>query len=1041
MSKKKSRRDREQPAANGEPAEERAGTAREPAGAATPLMAEAFLWESTFDSVPDLIAILDDQHRIVRANRAMAQRLNLTPEQCVGKACHACVHHRDAPPAECPHRLTLADGKEHSAELCEPWLGGDFLITTTPLRNGAGRTGSVHVARDITAQKRHEQRLRLLSEITAELLASDEPQRLVDVLCRKVMEQLDCHVFLNYLVDEQAGRMHLNASAGVPEEIARQIEWIDYGAAVSGCAARDGCRIVVEDVQTNPGPHAAMVRSFGVQAYACHPLLEQGRVMGTLAFGSRTRPAFADDELAVMRSIADHVAIAMQRIRLLRSLAEQARRAEAANVAKSQFLASMSHELRTPMNAILGMTDLALNEKLPDNVRDCLQTVKQSADLLLELLNQILDLSRIEAGRFELESTPFPLTQTVEQVVKTLAVRAYEKGVELVCDLSDDLPEQVVGDPLRVRQVLMNLVGNAIKFTPKGEVVVRVQNEGSGIEDSGPADGDPPAPPEEPALIPGPEAPSPGSPSSVRLKFSVSDTGIGIAAEEREKIFASFTQADASTTRCYGGTGLGLAISQKLVTLMGGRIWVDSEPGEGSTFSFTVTLPLAARVSGGDEPGALEREAFQDLPVLVVAESATSRRIFQQTLASWSMRPEVAPDVPTALTKLHQAVAAGRIYRLVLADAVMPGVDGFTLAEWLKSQPGLAGPVVLMLSAADRQNQPERARGLGTKCLEKPVSRSMLFNAVARALGVAKQPAESAVKAAAARAAPLRPLRILLAEDTRANQKLVTYILGQHRGHKIEVAENGWQAVDRLQQDDFDVVIMDVQMPVMDGLQATAAIRKLTDPKKAGVPIIAMTAHALKGDQERCLESGMDAYVSKPINGSELTQMVERLGGAAEGGPSAPGGNAAGSDAAPAEIAAVRPVVAEDAVAESAVPPAATSSAAVFDMQTAIDRCAGQVELFREMTDYFLGEADGVLERMRKALASGDGRELELAAHRFQSTLLYLGAGSAASATRRAEQLGRCHNMAAAPEAVDELSRQVELLKAALLLQRKSDTA
>jgi PAS domain S-box-containing protein len=1193
-------------------------------------------WERTFNTLPDLVAILDCDHRIVRVNRAMAERLGRTVEECVGLRCCEGVHGLSNPPSFCPHTLTCHDGQQHTAEVHEPGLGGDFLVSTTPLRDSQGQViGAVHVARDITARKRaeesvraahellagvldttpmlvacmdrdfnflvvnrayaqaderepeffpgknhfalyphaeneavfrrvvetgepyrvfakpyeykehpergvtywdwsvapikdasgrvdrlvmtlldvtprirdqqalrqsqadlnraqavaragswrldvrrnelvwseechrifgiplgtplryetflavvhpedrayvdhkwraalagepydiehrivvgdqvkwvreraelewdaegslqggfgtalditerrrQEQRLQLLSEVTSQLLASDQPQQVVESLCRKVMDHLGCHAFFNYLVDDEPQRLRLNACAGIPEETARQIEWLDVGGAVCGCVARDGYRIVAEHIQTTVDPRTDLVRSLGIQAYACHPLIDQGQVIGTLSFGSRSKATFSDDDLTLMKTVAEHVAIAMQRIRLLESSKRHAEAAEAASVAKSQFLASMSHELRTPMNAILGMTDLALSEPLPPAVRDYLQTAKESADLLLELLNEVLDFSRIEAGRFELEATPFSLRQTIEQVIKTLGVRAYEKGLELVYDLPDSLPGRVVGDPLRLRQVLLNLVGNAIKFTQRGEVVLQVR-EASRVD-------------------------SPSTLGSVVLEFSVSDTGIGIPPEDQERIFSPFTQADASTTRQYGGSGLGLAIAQKLVALMGGRIWVESQPGQGSTFFFTVRLPIHAQAGPG-EPGLPDREAFRDLPVLVVADSATSRRILEQILASWTMRVETAADVPTALTKIHQAAATGQNYRVVLTDAVMPGINGFSLAEWLRHDDRLAGQTILMLSASDRQNYPEQCRGLKAQGLEKPISRSALFNAIAQALGTGGPASTPGTNAATAPlAVPSRALRVLLAEDTPANQKLVQHLLSK-RGHTITVAPNGQQALELLREQDFDVVLMDVQMPVLDGYQATQAIRKLDDPKKAAIPIIAMTAHALKGDDERCLAAGMDAYLSKPIKGEELIGIVERL---------------AGSEPPAAADQPAR------ALGEAVV------ATVGFDLEGAVSKCFGKYDLFRDMVDCLFEETGPLVERMLAAVAHDHPGELAQAAHRLKGTVVYLNAQPVVDACQRLEGIGASGDLSAAAEAVDELQRQLALLQEILEPHRK----
>ena len=431
--------------------------------------------------------------------------------------------------------------------------------------------------------------------------------------------------------------------------------------------------------------------------------------------------------------------------------------------------------------------------------------------------------------------------------MKSLGIRAYEKGLELLYDVPDEVPDHLLGDALRVRQVLTNLLGNAIKYTHKGEITVRVAVRSK-------------------------------SDREACLEFIVQDTGIGISPEDQQKLFVPFEQAEAATARRHEGSGLGLSISARLVDLMGGRIWVESQLGQGSAFHFTVCMPLATD-AGGEEPDNQHLlEAIRDVSALVVAENATSRLILEQTLLRWSMRAETAASVPEALMKIHQAVGRGQKFQVVIADAILPEIDGFTLADWVKSG-SLAGPVILMLSAVERHTAAARCQEAGVLCLEKPVAPDDLLRAIGRVLGINGEtaPSETAPLAEAALAPPRRTLRILLAEDSLPNQKLILYALGQ-RGHKVEVAGNGAEALDLIQRQDFDLVLMDVQMPVMDGLEATAAIRKLDDPKKAKLPIIAMTAHAYKSDQERCLAAGMDAYISKPINRQELIEMVERIG-------------------------------------------------------------------------------------------------------------------------------------------------------------------
>jgi two-component system, sensor histidine kinase and response regulator len=691
---------------------------------------------------------------------------------------------------------------------------------------------------------------------------------------------------------------------------------------------------------------------------------------GTVRWLMWTSTPFQEQQVVfgAARDITERKAAEETMAQLVKELEIAKRRAEEATEAKSAFLANMSHEIRTPLNGILGMTTLALQTRLSAEQKEYLTTVQTSAESLLEIINDILDFSKIEAQRLDLDRAEFDVRETVGDAAKLLALRAAEKGIELACHITPDVPEILVGDAGRLRQVLLNVLGNAVKFTSVGEVVLRVDVETTKAD-------------------------------RVTLHFAVTDTGIGIPPEKQRQIFSAFTQADSSTTRRYGGTGLGLAIVLRLVELMGGRLWLESTEGRGSTFFFTATFELRHSVAA--RAARPKPRALEGLRVLVVDDNATNRRILEEMLASWRMKPTTVSDAATAESALRRAAAAKTRFDLLISDCQMPDVDGFMLARRVKRDRRLAKtPIVMLTSVGQSDDLVRRQRANIDALLTKPVKHSDLLEAVSSLFGVATRHGRTEPTARRTVSRPRRTLHVLVAEDSPVNRTLVTTLL-KRRGHTVTAVENGRKALAAIQsRARFDLVLMDLQMPEMGGLEATRAIRdREREERTTRLPLVALTAHAMQGDRERCLEAGMDGYLSKPIDVDELIATVERFGEA----PAKP--------------------------AESITQETDGTS---FDERAALAYCGGERRLLKEVIGLFRSDYPSVLEQIERALHQKDSEALRQAAHRLKGAIATVGAPAGQRAAAELERMAQSKKFEEAGRAYATLRREIERLEESL---------
>jgi PAS domain S-box-containing protein len=917
------------------------------------------------------------------------------------------VHPEDRVKVEEDIRTYLAgDSPEYEVEFRARHHDGSYrwlLSRGVAVRDAYGKPLRFAGTRiDITELKRIEAALRAAQEEAAErariaemgrdvAIALSQANTLREILqscAEALVRHLGAFFARIWTLDPEEQVLVLQASAGRYTHLDGPHSMVPVGKYKIGLIAQNREPHLTNDVLNDPQiSDPEWARREGVLAFAGYPLLIEGRLMGVLAMFARK--ALSPAVLQVLRSVAAGVALGIERKRQEAELRRAKEAAEAANRAKSVFLAQVSHEVRTPLNAILGMNELALDTPEMEQQRKYLIAIQSSAEALLDVIDDLLDFSKIEAGKLELDRAAFSLSTVLNDTLRSFAPRAHRKGIELVGRIYPDVSDSYIGDAGRLRQVLTNLVGNAIKFTHAGDVFVGVSSFPGSLS------------------VPGSQQDA-GMGTEIELHFEVKDTGIGIPREKQQKIFEAFEQADSSTTRRYGGTGLGLSIASRLVGLMGGRITVESEPGRGSSFRFTVRLhqPL----SQPDRASARAPIELHALPVLIVDDNASCRETLLEWLREWQTEPTAVADGSAAMAALRQATAAGRPFALIVLDSRLPDTDTRTVAAHVRQTPDLSTCGIVLLTVEDQAGEMRLYRELGIKaCVMKPVAKEGLLDALCRAMSLPSpvavaggRPVSACEPETQTAGAPVssRRLNVLVAEDNPYNQALMEDLLPR-RGHSVHVAGDGRAALNLLGKNDFDVMLLDVHMPELDGFHVVAIQRQRELGTGRRLPIIALTARSATGEREQCLQAGMDDYLVKPVRASELFAAIDRVVGARsqESGVRRQEPaiwnqeSGSGSQEFPAHL---NPD-------SCLLTPEATE---LLDPAALLAACDGDAELLRKMCRHFQTYAPGRLAEVSEALRDRDSARLREAAHKLGGMVSTFSATAAEAAALLVRQAG-----------------------------------